>query len=180
MWLKGGAWVGAAALIGVMLVFTGRRIGVDVDNLSSGRTLPDTDFHRRYAEHPVLAYLHIGPGLAYLVVAPVQLSTTVRQRFRRAHRVAGRVAVGAGLVSALFGIVFGLLYPWGGALEASAATVFGAYMALALTEAVRRIRRRDVAGHRRWMIRAFAVSLGVATIRGIIGFGGGARPLHAR
>ena len=46
--------------------------------------------------------------------------------------------------------------------------VFGAYMGIALVAAVRAIRERDLVAHRRWMIRAFAVALGVATIRLIL------------
>jgi uncharacterized membrane protein YozB (DUF420 family) len=54
-------------------------------------------------------------------------------------------------------------------LEASATAIFGVYFTVALVLAYRTIRRRDVAQHRRWMIRAFAIGLAVGTIRVWIG-----------
>jgi len=43
--------------------------------------------------------------------------------------------------------------------------VFGAWFLACLVAAFRAIRRGDVARHRRWMIRAFVIALGVGTIR---------------
>jgi len=60
---------------------------------------------------------------------------------------------------------FGLLHSWGGWLEASAALVFGIWFVACLVLAFRAIRRDDVPQHRRWMIRAFAVGIGIGTIR---------------
>src|SRR5690242_10163478 len=39
----------------------------------------------------------------------------------------------------------------------------------ALLSAIRAIRRRDIVHHRRWMVRAFAVSVGVGVIRAWVG-----------
>jgi hypothetical protein len=57
----------------------------------------------------------------------------------------------------------------GGVNQAVATTLFGAFFLIALGKAVWHIRRKEVALHRDWMIRAFAVGLAVATIRPIIG-----------
>lgn len=75
----------------------------------------------------------------------------------------------AGLVAGAGSVVIGVWFPYGGAIEGSAAIVFGLYFMVALIVAFRAIRIRDVAEHRRWMIRAFAVALGVATIRVWVG-----------
>jgi predicted membrane protein DUF2306 len=56
-----------------------------------------------------------------------------------------------------------------GLAEAAASVVFGLYFLLALALAYRGVRRRDIAAHRRWMIRAFAVALGVGSVRIWIG-----------
>jgi hypothetical protein len=56
--------------------------------------------------------------------------------------------------------------------EASAAAVFGSWFFACLVLAFAAIRRRDIAQHRRWMIRAFAVGIGIGTVRlwvGILG-----------
>ena len=82
-----------------------------------------------------------------------------------AHRRLGRVLLLCALVGGLLALIFGLLHSWGGALEAIASLVFGVWFVVSLVLAFRAIRNDDVAAHRRWMIRAFAVGIGVGTIR---------------
>jgi len=81
----------------------------------------------------------------------------------------GRVVLSAGVVAGVFAIVFGTLFAFGGLSEASATVVFGAYFLTALVIAFIAIKSRDVTRHRRWMIRAFAIGLAIATIRVWIG-----------
>lgn len=162
-------WSVLLLLAAVVLVFAVIRVSIDAGNLAAGTVPPATEFDSRYAVHPVTAYLHIGFGAVYLVGAPFQLSRRFRARHLRWHRWLGRVLVPAGLVAAIFGVAFGLLYPWGGAGEASATAVFGTWFAVALVLAFRAVRRGDVARHRRWMIRAFAVGLAVGSIRVWVG-----------
>jgi uncharacterized membrane protein len=116
------------------------------------------------------AYLHIIPAAIYLLGAPFQLSRRFREGQWTLHPRLGRVLLTAGLISGVFAIVFGVLYPFGGLAQASASAVFGSYFVVALTAAFLAIRRGDVTHHRRWMIRAFAVGFAVGTIRIWIGF----------
>lgn len=162
-------WSALVALILIVLVFAGIRVVVDVPNVVAGRVPPPGSFHDRYAMHPALAYAHILPGLVYLVGAPFQLSRRFRTRHLDLHRRMGRVVLAAGIAAAVFAIVFGILFPFGGALEASATVVFGGYFAVALVTALLAVTRGDLTRHRRWMIRAFAVGLGVGSIRIWIG-----------
>ncbi len=153
-----------AVPVALMVVFLVRRGQIDIDNLSSG-TVPDSPTDVAYVQHPWLAYSHILPALAYLVGAPLQLAERVRTRHYSLHRRLGRVLVVAGLVSGVAAIVFGIAYPVGRAAEASASVVFGLWFLCCLALALRAIRRGDPATHRRWMIRAFVVAIGVGTIR---------------
>jgi hypothetical protein len=57
----------------------------------------------------------------------------------------------------------------GGVNQAAATILFGSYFLVALSRAFWLIRRREIALHREWMIRAFSIGLAVATIRPIIG-----------
>lgn len=164
-------WAGVAALtvviavlLTIIVAFAVVRVITDWPSILDG-TVPDDDFAQRYAAHPWLAYLHIGPGLVYLLGAPLQLSRRFRTRHYTAHRRMGRVLVACALLAGVLALVFGLLYPWGGALEASASTIFGLWFVICLVLGFRAIRRREVPRHRRWMIRAFAVGVGVGTIR---------------
>jgi uncharacterized membrane protein len=162
-------WSALIALILIALVAVGVRISIDGPNVAAGTVPSDDSYDRRYALHPVLAYVHILPGVIYLVGAPFQLSRRFRARHLALHRRSGRVVLSAGLVAGIFAIVFGTLFPFGGLSEASATVLFGGYFVTALVIAFAAIRDRDVARHRRWMIRAFAVGLAIATIRVWIG-----------
>jgi uncharacterized membrane protein len=167
-------------LIGIVVTSYGLRIATDVPFLASGTEPEPEDFEARYVAHHWLAYLHMTPGVLYLLGAPLQLSERFRTKHYTTHRRVGRVLVGAGLFSISLGIVFGLRFPWGGIFEAIATAVFGCWFLACLLLAVRAIRRDEVPVHRRWMIRAFAVGVGVGTIRIWIGllFGTGLLNFH--
>jgi uncharacterized membrane protein YozB (DUF420 family) len=57
----------------------------------------------------------------------------------------------------------------GGVNQATATVLFGSFFLFALSKAFWHIRRRQVALHRQWMIRAFAIGLAVASIHPIVG-----------
>jgi len=153
-----------ATLIAIVLVFAAIRVVIDWPHILSG-TLPQDDFAERYVEHPVLAYLHIAPGVIYLLGAPLQLSRRFRTRHYDVHRRLGRILLTCALVGGVFALLFGIPLAWGGATEAAATVVFGIWFLACLCIAFRAIRRGEVPQHRRWMIRAFAVSIGIGTIR---------------
>jgi uncharacterized membrane protein len=159
------AWGIVFLLIAVVLVFAGIRVVNDSQNLIAGTVPAEGEFDRRYAQQPVLAYAHILPGVVYLVVAPFQISRRFRNRHLTLHRKTGRILIPLGIASGLFGIIFGILYSFGGVAEASAAVVFGSWFVFCLAYAYMHIRAGDTVRHRRWMIRAFAIGLGVGTIR---------------
>jgi hypothetical protein len=86
----------------------------------------------------------------------------------------GRVLVPLGLCAALSGLWLTLFYPrlhHSGALLAAIRLTFGSAMLASLVIAFVAIRRRDVLRHRKWMIRAYALGLGVATQIFTLGFG---------
>ena len=162
-------WSTLIVLILIALVAFAIRISIDWPNVAAGTVPPEDSYDRRYALHPVLAYVHILPGVIYLVGSPLQLSRRFRARHIALHRRMGRVVLPAGVIAGIFAIVFGTLFPFGGLVEASATVVFGAYFVTALVIALIAIRGGDVTRHRRWMIRAFAIGLAIATIRVWIG-----------
>lgn len=164
-----------AVLLAVVLAFTVHRLAVDTPHVVAG-TVPDDPFDRRYVLHAVPAYLHIVPGAVFLLGAPLQLSRRLRARDQEAHRRRGRVLVGAGVLSGVFALAFGGPYAFGGAPEAAAAVVFGTWFAAALVLGLRAARRHDVVAHRDWMVRAFAVAIGVGTIRLWVGVLAGIGP----
>jgi uncharacterized membrane protein len=168
-----------ALLLLIMVVAVARRIAIDVPNVLAG-TLPSDTYDVRFVEHHWLAYLHIGPGILYLLGAPLQLSHRFRSRHYTFHRRLGRVLAGSALMSGVFALVFGILYPFGGILETTAVVVFGLWFLTCLTLAIRAIRGDDMVRHRRWMIRALAVGVAVGTIRIWQGHLRRLRPAHLR
>lgn len=162
-------WSTLVLLILIVVVAVIVRIATDWPNVAAGTAPPEDSFDRRYALHPVLAYIHVLPGVIYLVGAPFQLSRRFRERHIRLHRRMGRVLLPAGVTAGVFAIIFGTLFPFGGLFEASATVVFGAYFVTALVIAFIAIKSRDVTRHRQWMIRACAIGLAIATIRIWIG-----------
>lgn len=167
--VRGLGWSAIWVLILVVMVFFTIRVGNDLEALSTGTIPPEGEFDRRYALNPALAYAHILPGAVYLLGAPVQLSRRIRTRSLRFHRAVGRVVLVAGIVTGLFAIAVGIVMPFGGSAETTATVVFGTYFLAALTLAYRAIRRGEIPTHRRWMIRAFALGVGVGLIRIIVG-----------
>jgi uncharacterized membrane protein len=119
----------------------------------------------RFAAHPRATLLHVLPGGLFLVAAPLQFSSWIRRRHLRVHRWWGRVLVATAVVSVVPGLFFGLLVPYAGQPEAAVVGFFGGLLLLALARAIRAIRRGDVMRHREWMIRAYAVALGISTTR---------------
>ena len=127
---------------------------------------PTAVFELRYVQHPWVTFLHIVPGLLFLTLGPLQFVACIRQRRISFHRGLGRILVVCAATSGLIALVINVLFPTFGGISGQAATVFfGAIFLFSLTKAVRHIRRKDVLLHREWMIRAFALAMGVATIR---------------
>lgn len=168
-YIRRTGWTVIAVLTTVVMVFVGIRVSQDLPAVISGDLPPVDSFERRYAEYPMLAYAHIVPGVVYLLVAPLQVSRSFRRRSLRRHRKLGRVALVAGMLTGFFAIVVGTVFPFGGLAETSASVVFGIYFLTALALAYRAIRAGREADHRSWMIRAFAIGVGVGSIRMVIG-----------
>jgi uncharacterized membrane protein len=123
-----------------------------------------------FAHYPVLTLIHIVPGLLLMLLGPLQFSSSIRARHLRWHRWSGRVFVVCGFVVGISALIMSFGMPAiGGVNQAAATTLFGSYFLVALSRAFWLIRRREVALHREWMIRAFSIGLAVATIRPIMG-----------
>jgi uncharacterized membrane protein len=122
-------------------------------------------FDHRFAAHPFLTLLHVVPGAIFLVLAPLQFSSRVRNGYVEFHRWSGRVLILLAFAAGSSALYFGLLVPYGGPSEAIAIALFGGLFLAAISRAFLAIRRRRVACHREWMIRAFATAIGISTVR---------------
>lgn len=139
------------------------------DPFSNQRSAELDRFDERFADNPSATVLHVVPGGVFLILAPLQFSSWLRGRYPRIHRWSGRLLIAGGIVFTLTGLYFGLLMPYGGFGEVSAIVVFASLFLLALGQGFVAIRRGQVARHREWMIRAFAIAVGVGTVRVVAG-----------
>ena len=116
-----------------------------------------------------IASYHIAGEQLFLALALLQFSPWVRARWIKVHRWSGRLLIAAAVVATVPTYYFGVMQPYGGSWEAVAIVLFAVMFLGFLTVAYLAIRRGDVTHHREWMIRAFAVALGISTVR-VVGF----------
>lgn len=122
-----------------------------------------------FTKHRTLTLVHIVPGFLFMVLGPFQFIRRIRSKRIWVHRLIGRVFVASGLVIGLSALVMSFRMPMTGANETAALALFALIFLFDLGKAFWHIRRREIAQHREWMIRAFAIGLAVATIRPIVG-----------
>ena len=122
-----------------------------------------------FARHPVLTFLHITLGALFVILALLQFVPAIRAKHLAFHRWAGRFLVVTGVVIGVSALVMSYTTAIGGANETAATTLFAILFLLCLINSYRHIRRKEVAQHREWMIRAFGIALGVSTTRPIVG-----------
>ncbi|MGY1662871.1 DUF2306 domain-containing protein [Geodermatophilus sp. SYSU D00705] len=109
-------------------------------------------------------YLHVGAGGLALLLSPLQFAARLRRRAPRVHRAVGRVTVTAIAVAGPAGFVLAPLSLAGPVGTAGFGLLALLWLACAAT-AFRAIRRGDVAAHRRWMVRTFALTYAAVTLR---------------
>jgi uncharacterized membrane protein len=113
-------------------------------------------------------------GACALLLAPLQFSDRLRQRFARVHRIIGRIYITGVFVLAPLGIYIQYLEErMGGTRSFTIATLVDA-MLLTSTAAIALffIRRRKIQQHRQWMTRSYAVALVFIAVRVISGIFG--------
>jgi uncharacterized membrane protein len=120
----------------------------------------------RFTSSPLPLVVHIASALGYAVLGAFQFSASLRRRRPGWHRAAGRVLVVLGMAVALSALWMTLFYPrqpGTGVLAYLFRLAFASGMAASIILGLTAIRRRDIARHRAWMTRAYALALGAGT-----------------
>jgi len=120
----------------------------------------------RFVTFPAALVVHIVGAASYALIGAFQFVPRLRRRHLTAHRRTGRVLTVAGLLVAGSAFWMTLLYaqkPDTGDVLYVLRLVFGSAMAASLVLGFTAIRRRDLAAHRAWMIRAYALGLAAGT-----------------
>jgi hypothetical protein len=158
LWLRVGFWF----CIGIAVAVVIRRLVVLARPAHSGPPqLAALD--AVFESHAALTVLHIVPALVLVMLLPLFYS----------RRFAGAMWVHRLLF--VFGTVVGFtayamsVLPVGGWLERSAVLLFDSLYLYSLARSFGYMRRRELALERRWMTRAMAILLGIATTRPVMG-----------
>jgi len=123
------------------------------------------DMRAAFEANRAVVYVHVFASSVALILGPFQFMDGLRARRTSLHRWMGRLYLGVGvLLGGLAGLhmaffAFGGLVSqlgFGGLALAWLYTGFRAYAA---------IRAKDIAAHRRWMVRNFALAFGAVTLR---------------
>ena len=122
-----------------------------------------------FGRHTALTLIHILPGAVFLVLAPLQFVPSIRERHIPVHRWVGRILLVDGLIIGITALMMSYKMNIGGPNETAATTLFAFVFLICLVKAYWHIRHKEVVRHREWIIRAYAVALGVATTRPIVG-----------
>jgi hypothetical protein len=161
-WLKAGFWICVVIAVAVVI----RRV-VALAHPSQGGTLqsspsPNAVLDAVFASHAALTLAHILPAMAFVLLTPFVL-------------LRGTGGVWAERLFFPLGFVVGLTayamsaYPVGGWVEVSAVLLFNSLFLFSLARAYRAMRRGEAAEKKRWMLRAVAILLGIATTRPVMG-----------
>jgi uncharacterized membrane protein len=136
-----------------------------VSQLAVGTAI--TPENARFVSAPIPVVLHIIGAVLFSLLGAFQFSTGLRQRYPQWHKVSGRIVAASGMVVALTGIWMTLMYPIPAALQGDlllgVRLLVGAAMLLAIVLAVSAAMHRNIAKHRAWMIRGYALGLGAGT-----------------
>jgi uncharacterized membrane protein len=120
----------------------------------------------RITASPVPVVVHIVCALPYAVLGALQFSSSFRRRRPQWHRASGRVVVILGLAVAFSALWMAQFYPrqpGTGELAYLFRLAFGSGLAASIILGFTAIRRGEVARHRAWMTRAYALALGAGT-----------------
>lgn len=122
------------------------------------------EFHQRLMTLPWYAYAHfLGSGTA-LLVGGFQFSSRLRQARPALHRWTGRVYLVACLTGGLGGLGLASI-SFGGPPTHVGFALLAVLWLVSGAQAWFAIRRGDVAEHRRWMVRSFAMTFAAVTLR---------------
>ena len=126
------------------------------------------DFHARFDTMPIAGALHVLGGGIVLLIGGFQFSQKLRRNYAVFHRNLGRVYL---VLVALGGVGSLMLAPQadGGLVAKIGFFMLGVLWLFSAWQAYAAIRRGDVAIHREWMLRNFAMTFAAVTLRIYLG-----------
>ncbi|MBL3730548.1 DUF2306 domain-containing protein [Lysinibacillus sp. HST-98] len=112
----------------------------------------------------IVLYIHIVFGVLALVIGPFTLSSKLREQNVKRHRLLGNIY----MVSILFGGLAGLylaLNATGGWVAQLGFTLLSIGWLFTMLQALVHIKKRNIQGHQKWMLRNYALTFAAVTLR---------------
>ena len=131
----------------------------------TGNPIP-TPANSRFVDSPVPVVTHIVSVTIFSLLGAFQFVPALRRRGARWHRIAGRILIPAGLLTAASGMWMAGFYPHpagDGPVLVILRLVFGSAMIACIILGIRAIAQRKFVLHSAWMTRAYAIGIGAGT-----------------
>lgn len=135
--------------------------------LGLGNTIEFLPINPRIESAPIPVIFHLVSSIVYCILGAFQFLPTLRRNHPLWHRVAGRLLVCAGVVSALSGLWMTHFYAFPAQLQGTLLYVVRVIVSVAMVifigVAVSSILKKRVIKHQAFMIRAYALGQGAGT-----------------
>jgi len=123
------------------------------------------DMRQNFESQRIGLYAHVFAAVIALAIGPFQFVRRLRSRHLELHRWLGRLYLGVGvLVGGLAGL-FMAFHAFGGLISKTGFACLALAWLYTGARAYLAIRAKDLAAHRRWMIRNFALTFAAVTLR---------------
>ncbi len=112
----------------------------------------------------MMLYIHIVFGVLALIIGPFTLSSKLREKNVKRHRILGSIY----MVSILFGGLAGLylaLNATGGWVAQLGFALLSIGWLITMFQALVHIKKRNIQGHQKWMLRNYALTFAAVTLR---------------
>lgn len=123
------------------------------------------DMRAAFEAHRTGIYVHVFAAAVALVLGPLQFSSRLRTARPGLHRWTGRIYLGVGVLLGGLAGLFMAVHAAGGPVSRLGFACLALAWLFTGFRAYRAIRAGDVASHRRWMVRNFALTFAAVTLR---------------
>lgn len=123
------------------------------------------DMRAAFEAHRLGIYLHVFASAVALALGPLQFSMTLRAARPSLHRWTGRLYLGIGVLVGGIAGLYMAFHAFGGLLSRTGFACLALLWLYTGVRAWRAIRAGEVASHRHWMVRNFALAFAAVTLR---------------
>lgn len=167
--MKRFAWIVVIILATIGIAAAVRRILI-LENVMGSFAPPGAQgFDSGFAKHPGLTFVHIIPGMLFMMLGPLLFVKKLREKNSNVYRWMRGIYFVAAYIIGFSALLMSYTVSIGGANETAATTLFALLFLFSISKALNHLMHKRMALHREWMIRGFAIGLAIATVRPIIG-----------